>query len=147
MSGTAPEVTLKLKLVDAVPPGADTVIGPSVAPPGTLAMICVPVPLTEKGVPTPLNCTELAPAKFEPLIVTLVPTGPLVGLKPEKLGGTPATAGSAEIQITKATIAEDAPACINDRVPIDVRFMVNPHGSISALVMCTTRRRKRSRVA
>ena len=87
------DVTLKLPLVDAVPPGVVTEIGPSVAPAGTLAMICVPVPLTKKGVPVPLNCTALAPAKFAPLIVTLVPTGPLVGLNPVKLGGVPAAAG------------------------------------------------------
>ena len=30
---------------------------------------------------TPLNVTALAPVKFVPLIVTLVPTGPLVGAK------------------------------------------------------------------
>ena len=30
---------------------------------------------------TPLNATAVAPLKFVPLIVTLVPTGPLVGVK------------------------------------------------------------------
>ena len=30
---------------------------------------------------TPLNITTVAPVKFVPLIVTLVPTGPLVGVK------------------------------------------------------------------
>ena len=30
---------------------------------------------------TPLNVTVVAPVKFVPLIVTLVPTGPLVGVK------------------------------------------------------------------
>ena len=30
---------------------------------------------------TPLNRTAVAPVKFEPLIVTLVPTGPLAGVK------------------------------------------------------------------
>jgi hypothetical protein len=29
----------------------------------------------------PLNVTAVAPVKFVPLIVTLVPTGPLVGVK------------------------------------------------------------------
>ena len=133
MTGAVTDVTLKLPLVDAVPPGVVTEIGPSVAPAGTLAMICVPVPLTKKGVPVPLNCTALAPPKFAPLIVTLVPTGPLVGLNPVKLGGVPAAAGSAEIEITSATIAADAPARANDRVPIDVRFMMTLPGSIRLL--------------
>ena len=30
---------------------------------------------------TPLKATAVAPVKFVPLIVTLVPTGPLVGVK------------------------------------------------------------------
>ena len=34
-----------------------------------------------KLAPTPLNATAVAPVKFVPLIVTLVPTGPLVGAK------------------------------------------------------------------
>ena len=34
-----------------------------------------------KLAPTPVNATAVAPVKFVPLIVTLVPTGPLVGAK------------------------------------------------------------------
>ena len=30
---------------------------------------------------TPLNVTAVAPVKFAPLIVTLIPTGPLAGVK------------------------------------------------------------------
>ena len=36
---------------------------------------------------TPLNVTAVAPVKFAPLIVTLAPTGPLVGVKLEMVGG------------------------------------------------------------
>ena len=35
----------------------------------------------------PLNVTAVAPVKFVPLIVTLVPTGPLVGVKVVIVGG------------------------------------------------------------
>ena len=35
----------------------------------------------------PLNVTPVAPVKLVPLIVTLVPTGPLVGVKPVIVGG------------------------------------------------------------
>ena len=56
-----------------------------------------------------MNRTALAPEKFAPLIVTAVPTGPLVGLNPVKLGGVPAAAGSADIEMTSATITADAP--------------------------------------
>jgi hypothetical protein len=36
---------------------------------------------------TPLNVTAVAPVKFVPLIVTLAPTGPLVGVKLVIVGG------------------------------------------------------------
>ena len=36
---------------------------------------------------TALKVTEVAPVKFVPLIVTLVPTGPLAGAKPVIAGG------------------------------------------------------------
>ena len=35
----------------------------------------------------PLNFTDVAPVKFVPLMVTLVPTGPLVGEKLVMVGG------------------------------------------------------------
>ena len=35
----------------------------------------------------PLNATAVAPVKFVPLIVTLVPTGPLAGVKLIIVGG------------------------------------------------------------
>jgi hypothetical protein len=37
--------------------------------------------------PVPLNRTAVAPVKFVPLIVTLVPASPLVGVKPVIVGG------------------------------------------------------------
>jgi hypothetical protein len=36
----------------------------------------------------PLNFTAVAPVKAVPLIVTLVPTDPLVGVNPVMVGGT-----------------------------------------------------------
>ena len=36
---------------------------------------------TEKVAVVPLNRTAVAPVKFVPLIVTLVPAGPLAGVK------------------------------------------------------------------
>jgi hypothetical protein len=43
--------------------------------------------LTVKFAFVPLNRTAVAPVKFVPLIVTLVPTGPLVGVKLVIVGG------------------------------------------------------------
>jgi len=36
---------------------------------------------------TALKVTEVAPVKFVPLMVTVVPTGPVVGAKPVIVGG------------------------------------------------------------
>src|SRR6267143_1568864 len=40
---------------------------------------------------TPLNVTAVAPVKFVPLIVTLAPTGPLVGVKLVSVGALATT--------------------------------------------------------
>src|SRR5258706_4068777 len=79
-------VTVKAPLLLAVPPGVVTLIGPVVAPAGTVAVIEV-AELTVKVAPTPLTVTALAPVKLVPVIVTLVPTGPLVGAKLVMVGG------------------------------------------------------------
>src|SRR5438093_1494124 len=73
-------VTVKLVALVAVPPGVVTLIGPVVAPLGTVADIVV-AELTEKFALVPLKVTAVAPAKFVPVIVTPLPTEPLVGLK------------------------------------------------------------------
>jgi hypothetical protein len=65
----------------AVPPGVVTAIFPVVAVVGTVAVILI-AELTVKVVAgTPLKVTEVAPARFVPLMVTMVPATPLVGVK------------------------------------------------------------------
>src|SRR5882672_8372102 len=71
--------TAKLLLV-AVPSAVTTLIGPVVAPLGTVAKIAV-AEVTVKLALVRLNFTAVAPVKFVPLIVTLAPTGPLTGVK------------------------------------------------------------------
>ena len=56
--------------------GVVTVMGPVVAPAGTVVVI-VPEASTVMAAATPLNETAVAPVK--PVIVTLVPTGPKIG--------------------------------------------------------------------
>ena len=91
-------VTMKLveELTDPSP-GTVTVMGPVVAPEGTVAVITVPAWLTVKFAETPLNSTRFAPVKFVPLMVTVVPTGPLVGEKDEIVGGAASAAGAIAI--------------------------------------------------
>jgi hypothetical protein len=77
--------TVKLVALVAVPPGVVTPSGPIVAPAGTVVRIDV-AEATVKAALIPLNVTAVAPMKFAPPIVTLAPTGPLVGAKPAIVG-------------------------------------------------------------
>ena len=73
-------VTPKELLLVAVPPVVVTVIGPVVALVGTVAITSVLL-TTMKDADTPLNATFVTPLNPLPLIVTFVPTAPLVGVK------------------------------------------------------------------
>ncbi len=91
-------VTLKLPALGALPVGVVTVIGPLVAPDGTFAVIWVAL-LTVKLAFAPLNATVVAPVKLVPVIVTLVPLGPLVGVKPPTVGGAGAAKPRAQLLV------------------------------------------------
>ena len=85
--GVNPEIvgdgmTVKFPLLVAVPPGASTWTGPVVAPAGTLSVIWVSETTVNDGWLVPLKRTAEAPEKPAPLMVTEVPTGPLVGVNP-----------------------------------------------------------------
>ena len=73
-----------LELV-AVPPAVATVTLPVVAPLGTVVLIWV-LETTVKVAAVVLKSTLLAPVKFVPVTVTLVPAGPLVGLNELMVG-------------------------------------------------------------
>jgi hypothetical protein len=73
-------VTVKLVALMTVPAGVVTLILPVAAPAGTGAVILAEE-LTVKVADVVLNFTAVAPVKFAPLMVTLVPTVPLVGVK------------------------------------------------------------------
>ena len=60
-------------------------IGPVMAPGGTVAVILVGE-FTVKDALTPPNWTAVAPVNPNPVMVTEVPTGPLVGLKEPNAG-------------------------------------------------------------
>jgi hypothetical protein len=77
-------VTVKRVVVFTGPPGVVTVMGPVVAPAGTVVVI-VPVGLTVNVADAPLNETAVAPVKVVPVIVTPVPAGPKVGANGLKL--------------------------------------------------------------
>lgn len=72
--GAGEAVTLNVMLLTAAPPGVTTVIGPEVAPSGTVASISVGE-WTLKSAGTPLNRTSVAPVKLVPVRTTVAPTG------------------------------------------------------------------------
>ena len=67
-------------MLEPLPPGVVTEIFPVVAPAGTVAVIFVSE-LTVKVAALPLNFTDVAPVRVVPVMVTEVPTAPLVGVK------------------------------------------------------------------
>ncbi len=85
----AVDVTLKPWELQSLPPGVVTQIFPVVAPLGTVAVIFVE-DFTVNVAETPWNVTLVAPVKFVPVIVTVVPTGPEVGEKEVIVGGAAA---------------------------------------------------------
>jgi hypothetical protein len=87
-------IIVKLAALVAVPPGLVMLIGPVVAPVGTLALSEVALRIV-KLASVPLNFTALTRAKLTPLMITLVPTSPLVGEKPVMVSGTALTAAAA----------------------------------------------------
>jgi hypothetical protein len=86
MVGGGGGATVKFEVEVAVPPGVVTAIGPVPAPLGTVAVICVADDTLNADAGVPANETEVAPLRPLPEIVTLVPTGPLDGLKEEIVG-------------------------------------------------------------
>jgi hypothetical protein len=63
------------------PAALETLIGPVIAPTGTFAMsVLLVMRVTVAGLLLK-NVTDVPALKFVPVMVTFVPTGPLVGLK------------------------------------------------------------------
>jgi hypothetical protein len=78
--------TVNLALLVAVPPGVVTAIFPLFAPGPTTATTWVSDTGVTLAALAPLKVTPVAPVRFVPVIVTLVPTPPAVGVKLETVG-------------------------------------------------------------
>ena len=73
------EVNVKI-IEDAVPPGVVTFIFP-VAPVPTMAVMVLSLTIINDEAATPPKVTAVVPVKFLPVIVTVVPIPPLIGVK------------------------------------------------------------------
>ncbi len=71
----------------AVPPGVVTETFPDV-PAATMAVMLVADTTVNDAAAVPPKLTTVAPVKFVPVIITVIPVGPLVGVKLVIVGGT-----------------------------------------------------------
>lgn len=85
MVGAAAD-TVKLVADVAVPPAVVTRMAPVEEPAATVAVICVALFTTNDAAATLLNDTPVALVKLVPVMVTEVPTGPLLGVKLAMVG-------------------------------------------------------------
>ena len=103
-------VTVNVDALVAAPPGAVTLQVPELAPAGTVVVICV-AELTVNDAVVPASFTDVAPVKLVPVSVTLVPTGPLDGLKPDTVG----TGGAVTVKLEALVVVP--PAVVTLHVP------------------------------
>jgi hypothetical protein len=109
-------VTVKLAPLVPVPTAVVTLSGPVVAAAGTVAWIAVS-DVTVKPALAVLKVTAVAPVKSTPRIVTLVPTGPIVGVK---------------LVIVGAPTTRNAPALL--AVPPGVVTLIGPVVAVAGTV-------------
>jgi hypothetical protein len=81
--------TVKLEALVPVPPDVVTLSFPVVTPTGATAFMEVELTTVKLLATAPLNLTAVAPVKFFPVNVTVVPTAPLDGVKFVMLGAAP----------------------------------------------------------
>ena len=103
--GAAGVLTVKFVPLETAPPGVTTTIGPAlpIAPAGMLVTVICVEELTVKPnccTGMPLMSTALAPVKFVPLMTTLAPGAPLVGVRPAMVGAALAVTVKLELLVT-----------------------------------------------
>ncbi len=106
--GTGEGVTVKFVELAPVPSSVVTLMGPVVAPDGTLAVIFVLEFTVKVAAAVVLNFTSVAPEKWFPLMVTDVPTGPLVG-ENESISGAGAARASGAARPARSRPTTNAP--------------------------------------
>jgi hypothetical protein len=133
INGAPGPSTVKLPALSVVPPGVWTATCPVVAPAGTMAVICVPAPFTVNPAETPLNRTANVPVNLEPLMLTLWPTPPLVGLSPVMIGAPIVTVKlallcAAPFGVMTVMGPLTAPLGTVVRIWVPAAFVLNPAG-------------------
>jgi hypothetical protein len=107
-----------------VPAAVVIEIGPVFAPDGTAAAIWWSETTLNVVAAVEPNVTVVAPVKFAPLIVTVVPTGPLVGVNPLTVGGE---AGGAVTENAVEVVA------VPPEVVTEIGPLVAPLGTVAVI--------------
>jgi hypothetical protein len=107
----APPNTVKSEELVSVPFGVVTVVGPVAAPEGTVVVIWSDEFTVNDALTLLKNFTELAPSKFDPEIVTEIPTAPPLGENDEIVGSSVAvkTKSSALVPVPSGFVTEMGP--------------------------------------
>jgi hypothetical protein len=100
--------TVKFAALVAVPAAVVTLIGPVVAVTGTVVAMVVDV-LVPMTAATPLNLTEVAPARFVPVIVTGVPASPEVGVNEVIVGRSAGSVNVPPVPVPAAVVTVTGP--------------------------------------
>lgn len=103
-TGAGNGVTVKLDVDVVLPALFVMVIGPLCAVHGTTAVTCVSETMSHAAAAVPLNDTAVAPVKLVPVIVTVVPAGPLLGEKELIVGGTSTPKIPADVPLPAAFV-------------------------------------------
>ena len=109
---TGASITVKLVADVPVATGVVTLMGPVVAPAGTVAVIWVAEFTAKPGAKVPLNRTCEAAEKPVPVMTTAAPTAPAVGAKLVMTGGAPTTNGAAEVPVPVGATAVMVPVVV-----------------------------------
>src|SRR5207253_7786972 len=120
------EPTVKFTPLLATPPTVTTTL-PVVAPLGTDATMLVALQLVVVAV-VPLKVTAPVVPKLAPVMVTAVPTGPVVGFRLVMAGAEAVTAMAARLPAIAATVTTTlpgvAPPGADAAVPVALRMVV-----------------------
>ena len=106
---TGVTTTVKLVLLVAVPPGVVTAIRPLVAPAGTAKVMVVALTTVKPVMATPFSVRTVAPVRFVPVRVTVVPTGPVAGVKPAMVGAGRKVKAVALVAVPPAVVTAMVP--------------------------------------
>ena len=100
MTGTGlGTMTVKVPVLVAVPPGVVTARGPLVAPAGTTKVMVVAFTTAKPVMATPFSVTAVAPVRSVPVMVTVAPAAPEVGVKLVMVGAGVVTVNEAPAEV------------------------------------------------